>query len=82
MPRTHAALHLQQFMAAHDGTSIDRFAVAGASKRGWTTWTVGAVDPRVAMISPIVMDELNFLPNGDLAFCTWGTARVAYFKRL
>ena len=23
-----------------------------------------------------------FLPNGDLAFCTWGTARVAYFKRL
>jgi hypothetical protein len=23
-----------------------------------------------------------FLPSGDIAFCTWGTARVAYLKRL
>ena len=23
-----------------------------------------------------------FLPSGDLAFCTWGTARVAYLRRL
>ena len=23
-----------------------------------------------------------FLPNGDLVFCTWGTARIAYFRRL
>jgi len=37
--------------------------VAGASKRGWTTWTVGAVDPRVMAIAPIVMDELNFVEN-------------------
>ena len=29
----------------------------------WTTWTVGAVDPRVMAIIPIVMDELNFLEN-------------------
>ena len=29
----------------------------------WTTWTVGAVDPRVIAIIPIVMDELNFLEN-------------------
>ena len=29
----------------------------------WTTWTVGAVDPRAIAIIPIVMDELNFLEN-------------------
>ncbi len=27
------------------GVSLDYFAVSGASKRGWTTWCVGAVDP-------------------------------------
>jgi PhoPQ-activated pathogenicity-related protein len=24
---------------------IDYYTIAGASKRGWTTWDVGAVDP-------------------------------------
>jgi len=37
--------------------------ISGKSKRGWTTWTVGAVDPRAIAIIPIVMDELNFLEN-------------------
>jgi len=44
------------------GTSLDYFAVAGASKRGWTTWDVGAVDPdRVMAIIPIVLDAINFV---------------------
>jgi len=44
------------------GTSLDYFAVAGASKRGWTTWDVGAVDPkRVVAIIPIVLDAINFV---------------------
>ena len=34
----------------------------GASKRGWTTWLVGAVDPvRVKGIVPIVLDAINFV---------------------
>ena len=34
----------------------------GASKRGWTTWLVGAVDPtRVMAIIPIVLDAINFV---------------------
>lgn len=42
-------------------TQLDYFAVAGASKRGWTTWVVGAVDPtRVMAIIPIVLDAINF----------------------
>ena len=44
------------------GATIDYFAVSGASKRGWTTWLVGAVDPgRVKVIAPVVLDAINFV---------------------
>jgi len=42
---------------------LTKWVVAGASKRGWTTWTVGAVDKRVIAIVPVVMDLLNFSKN-------------------
>src|SRR5579883_2168441 len=38
---------------------VDHFVVAGGSKRGWTTWLVGTVDPRVIAIVPLVIDALN-----------------------
>jgi PhoPQ-activated pathogenicity-related protein len=52
---------LQAFFASEAGGKfkIDSFVVAGGSKRGWTTWLVGAVDPRVVAIIPIVIDALN-----------------------
>jgi PhoPQ-activated pathogenicity-related protein len=34
---------------------VSQFIIAGASKRGWTTWTTGAVDLRVIAIVPLVM---------------------------
>ncbi len=52
---------VQEFMAGEAGgrIKIDQFVVAGASKRGWTTWLVGAVDKRVVAIMPLVIDALN-----------------------
>ena len=37
------------------GVGVQEFVVGGASKRGWTTWTTGVSDVRVAAIIPTVM---------------------------
>ena len=42
------------------GQELTRWTVGGASKRGWTTWLVAAVDPeRINLACPIVLDALN-----------------------
>ena len=51
---------------------VDRFVVAGGSKRGWTTWLTGAVDPRVVAIIPIVIDVLNVDPSMRHHFAAYG----------
>lgn len=65
LPMTKAAVRamdtVQAFAQSPEGgrRAITKFVVAGASKRGWTTWTTAAVDSRVVAIMPAVIDVLN-----------------------
>ena len=68
-----------EFLASADGgkVTIKKFVVAGGSKRGWTTWLTGAVDPRVKAIVPIVIDVVNVRPsmmNHYAAYGFWAPA--------
>jgi PhoPQ-activated pathogenicity-related protein len=69
LPMTKAAVRAMDtigaFCASDAGGKIvvDRFFVAGGSKRGWTTWTTAAVDNRVIAIAPLVIDMLNIEPS-------------------
>ena len=56
---------------AGGGRAVDRFVVAGGSKRGWTTWLTG-LDPRVVAIVPIVIDVLNVDPSMRHHFAAYG----------
>jgi len=51
---------------------LDKFVVSGASKRGWTTWLTGAVDPRVQAIAPMVIDMLNMKAQTQWARKVYG----------
>ena len=51
---------------------VDRFVVAGASKRGWTTWLTGAMDDRVVAIIPLVIDVLNVQASMEHHFAAYG----------
>jgi PhoPQ-activated pathogenicity-related protein len=56
---------------------VDRFVVAGGSKRGWTTWLTGATDDRVIGIAPIVIDLLNVDVSMRHHFAAYGFWAVA-----
>lgn len=69
LPMTKAAVRamdtITAFLESEAGGKlvVNRFVVAGGSKRGWTTWTTAAVDKRVVAIVPFVIDLLNLEPS-------------------
>lgn len=69
LPMTKSAVRAMDtvtgFLGSDQGGNfkVDRYMAAGGSKRGWTTWTTAAVDPRVIAIAPAVIDVLNFIPS-------------------
>ena len=63
---------------------LREFVVAGASKRGWTTWLTGAVDSRVKAIAPIVIDILNVdasMRHHYAAYGFWAPAVGDYVRQ-
>ena len=69
--------------AKQKGLTIKRFGVAGASKRGWTTWTAALVDTRIVAIAPLVLDVVNLKPilhHMYRAYDGWTFAFKDYFN--
>src|SRR5690606_17157166 len=67
----------QAFAAAEWDTALERFTVIGGSKRGWTTWLAGAVEPRAAALVPVVIDVLNFAEHMPYQSTVWGAPSPA-----
>jgi PhoPQ-activated pathogenicity-related protein len=65
---------IQAFCASAPGGSVtvSNFVVAGASKRGWTTWLTAVVDKRVVAIIPMVIDLLNVQPSFAHHYSAYG----------
>jgi PhoPQ-activated pathogenicity-related protein len=88
LPMTKAAVRamdtVSSFMGSSEGgkVQVDHFVVAGASKRGWTTWLTAAVDSRVVAIVPMVIDVLNVIPSFKHhyeSYGFWSTAVKNYY---
>ena len=64
---------VQEFVAKKTKHSVSNFVLAGASKRGWTTWLSSAIDDkRVKAIGPMVIDMLNMPKTLSYQFETYG----------
>lgn len=76
LPMTAAVMRAMDTATHFTGStlekSVDRFVIAGASKRGWTAWTTAAFDDRVAAVIPVVIDLLNMLPSFEHHWQAYG----------
>lgn len=88
LPMTKSVVRAMDALQAYARESlpqpIEHFVVAGASKRGWTTWTTAAVDPRVRAVCPIVIDVLNVeasMRHHHAAYGFWAPAIGSYSER-
>lgn len=82
LPMTKAVLRAMDLVQA-EYSQVEKFVVAGGSKRGWTTWTTAAsMDPRVVAIVPCVIDVLNMansMRHHHDAYGYWADAIGDYY---
>ena len=76
---------ITEFEASEAGgqRKVEKFVVAGGSKRGWTTWMAGAADKRIEAIVPIVIDVANCrdsLKNHAETYGFWADAIGNYYQ--
>lgn len=76
-PMTKSAIRamdaVQDFSTKKLHHEVNNFFVAGASKRGWTTWlTAASGDKRVKAIGPMVIDMLNMPKSLQYQFDSYG----------
>ncbi|MFO0814616.1 MAG: PhoPQ-activated pathogenicity-related family protein [Gemmatales bacterium] len=79
----HRAMDCVQEWSKKENCRVEKFVVAGGSKRGWTTWLTGATDPRVEAIVPIVIDVLNSaesIKHHGEAYGFWAMAIGNYYQ--
>lgn len=86
LPMTKAAFQAmratQEFTSQQKMASIDGWLVSGASKRGWTTWMVGAANcpscPKIKAIAPIVPIVPNLKANVHHMWRAYGGLSFAF----
>lgn len=76
LPMTKSAVAcmdaLDSYFASQGKFKPEGYVIAGASKRGWTSWLSAAVDSRVIGIIPLVYDNLNLKAQLDNHLAAWG----------
>ncbi len=78
LPMTKAAARamdaITEFAAGPEAgeRTVESYVVTGASKRGWTAWTLAAVDERVKALVPAVIDLLNIEPSFVHHYAAYG----------
>ena len=89
LPMVKSAIRAMDTVTSHLelATGTIDFVLAGASKRGWTTWLAAAADAkygqRVKAIVPLVFDDLNFrhnLHHHYRAYGGWSFAFEDYYE--
>lgn len=75
---------VQEFIK-NKNIEISGFVVSGGSKRGWTAWLTSAMDSRVTMVAPMVIDVLNLrlsMKHHEAAYGYWAPAVDRSYKDL